>query len=131
MTASSRWTGRRERKVLGREGEELACNYLRSRGFEIIGTNFRRRGGEIDIIARSLDLIVFVEVKTRIGSESQAAYGLVQQRRLVDVAERFLAENAGALPADYDVRFDFILAGKGEDGRLEIREHVQDAFRPD
>lgn len=131
MTGSSRRTSRGERKVLGREGEELACDYLRSKGFEIMGTNFRRRGGEIDIIARSLDLIIFVEVKTRIGSESQASYGVVQQRRLVDLAERFLVENAGALPADYDVRFDFIFAGEGEDGRLEIREHIQDAFRPD
>jgi putative endonuclease len=131
MNSPSRRTRPGERKSLGREGEELACRYLRSRGFRIIGTNYRRQGGEIDIIARSRNLIVFCEVKTRIGTESPEGYGGIQQHRLVELAERFLAEKSDSLPCTYDVRFDFISVSEGEGGKLEIREHIEDAFRPE
>lgn len=49
----------------GREGEELASSYLKSLGYKILERNFKRGHGEIDIIARDEDTLVFVEVKTR------------------------------------------------------------------
>lgn len=49
----------------GNFGEDLACRYLEKSGYKIIARNFRIRGGEIDIIARDHDFLVFVEVKTR------------------------------------------------------------------
>src|SRR4030095_1109672 len=50
-------------------GEKLASRFLRSRGYKILYRNFRGRGGgEIDIVCRDRDTLVFVEVKTR-GSE--------------------------------------------------------------
>jgi putative endonuclease len=50
----------------GEEGEALACRFLRQRGYKILYRNFRgRRGGEIDIVCRDRDTLVFVEVKTR------------------------------------------------------------------
>jgi len=49
----------------GNKGEEIACVYLQKLKYRILKRNFRIRGGEIDIIARDKDYLVFVEVKTR------------------------------------------------------------------
>ena len=50
----------------GALGEKLACRFLRQKGYKILYRNFRgRRGGEIDIVCRDCDTLVFVEVKTR------------------------------------------------------------------
>lgn len=49
----------------GRSGEDLAVDYLGHHGYQILERNYRIRGGEIDIIARDGDFLVFVEVKTR------------------------------------------------------------------
>jgi putative endonuclease len=53
--------------VLGRRGEDAAADFLLAAGMPLLARNWRRRRGEIDIIARDGDTIVFVEVKTRTG----------------------------------------------------------------
>jgi putative endonuclease len=54
----------------GALGEKLACRFLRKSGYKILYRNFRgRRGGEIDVVCRDRDTLVFVEVKTRSGEE--------------------------------------------------------------
>lgn len=54
-----------DRQTFGKLGERIAADYLRNRGYEIIGKNFRTRYGEIDIIARHGRTLVFIEVKSR------------------------------------------------------------------
>lgn len=54
-----------QRRHFGDYGEKIVADYLIKRNFTILGTNFRIRGGEVDIIARSGNTVVFVEVKTR------------------------------------------------------------------
>src|SRR5687768_1468805 len=56
----------------GNKGESLACEYLASLGYKIMDRNFRIRGGEVDIVAREGEYLVFIEVKTRYSHE----YGL-------------------------------------------------------
>lgn len=51
--------------LLGKQGEDLAANYIKNKGYKIIDRNFRIRGGEIDIIAFDKLTLVFIEVKTR------------------------------------------------------------------
>lgn len=51
--------------IVGKEGEEIALQYLIKNGYMIIKRNFRCRQGEIDIIAKNKDEFVFIEVKTR------------------------------------------------------------------
>lgn len=51
--------------ALGESGENLACDELRRRGYAILARRYRTRAGEIDIVARDGDALVFVEVKTR------------------------------------------------------------------
>ncbi|MFH0936853.1 MAG: YraN family protein [Candidatus Daviesbacteria bacterium] len=52
-------------KSVGDKGEYLACKYLEKLGYKILDRNYRIRGGEIDIVAKDQDYLVFVEVKTR------------------------------------------------------------------
>jgi putative endonuclease len=52
---------------LGRRGEDLAARFLEDAGYSIVERNWRCRQGEIDIVARIADTLVFVEVKTRSG----------------------------------------------------------------
>jgi len=53
-----------ERKRVGRLGEDIACEFLRGKGFRIIGRNYRKVWGEIDIIAEKGNTVRFVEVKS-------------------------------------------------------------------
>lgn len=62
-------------KLTGDYGEELACNYLKNNGYKILKRNYRIRGGEIDIVAKDGDYLVFVEVKTRYTHE----YGMPEE----------------------------------------------------
>lgn len=55
---------RTERRKLGDIGENIACDFLKRRGFEIIERNYLRKWGEIDIIARKSNFIHFIEVKS-------------------------------------------------------------------
>ncbi len=52
-------------QTTGNYGEDLACEYIQKLGFVILKRNYRIRGGEIDIVARDGDTLVFVEVKAR------------------------------------------------------------------
>lgn len=53
---------------LGRIGEDIAVKYLKRKGFKILDRNFKKHYGELDIVALEKDTLVFVEVKTRLGS---------------------------------------------------------------
>ncbi len=57
-----------ERLTLGRQGEDAAVQYLKSKGMKILERNLRTPVGEIDLIARHRNILVFVEVKTRRGT---------------------------------------------------------------
>ena len=59
----------------GRLGEGMALRHLQERGYEILATNYRKRFGEVDIVARWRGTIVFVEVKTR----HSRRYGVPQE----------------------------------------------------
>src|SRR6201984_1621690 len=64
----SRWRKSSESSHLrrGARGERLACRYLKRNGYKVLFRNFRgRSGGEIDVVCRDNDTLVFVEVKTR------------------------------------------------------------------
>src|SRR3954467_15589663 len=95
------------RQALGKHGEDLACRELERRGYAIIARRYRRRGGEIDIIARDGVTVVFVEVKTREGAEYGEPYEAVtafKRRRIGQVAVDFLArQNLIECPCRFDV----------------------------
>lgn len=68
-------------KQTGDYGESLACEFLKKLGYKILERNFRIRGGEIDIIAKDHEELVFVEVKTRYTHEfGEAAEALTPSK---------------------------------------------------
>ena len=94
------------KKILGRQGEELTCKYLKQHGYKIIERNYRTPFGEADVIALQGDTYCFVEVKTRIND----AYGLPaeavnksKQRRYRQMAGFFCAERKEEVSVRFDV----------------------------
>ena len=61
-----------KRNFFGKIGEDLAVEYLRSKGYEILERNFLCKQGEIDIIALDKNYLVFIEIKARTSNK----YGL-------------------------------------------------------
>jgi len=115
----------------GKEGERIAAAYLKKNGYRIVETNFRCAIGEIDIIARDKDELVFLEVKTRKSKElgfpeqavgtkkqkkmSQLALWYLQNKSIKDTASRFDVLAITMLPAGNEIKlvknaFDFIAA---------------------
>jgi putative endonuclease len=110
----------------GKEGEEIARNFLIKKGYRILDVNWRFNYKEIDIIARDKEQIVFVEVKTRATTAfelPQEAVTLKKMRNLVYAADQWLQQKNMEL----DSRFDIISVLKGEP--YKILEHLEDAFK--
>ena len=93
-------------KRLGDAGETAAVDYLASLGFRILTRNLRGPGGEIDIVARDGETIVFVEVKARTSYRYGSALGAVDARkraRIRSVAADYLQFVAPNARARFDV----------------------------
>jgi len=103
----------------GNKGESFACDFLRQQGFRILETNYRVKIGEIDIVARDGEMLVFVEVKMRDGQDWDPfeAVGPQKQRKLYRVAEQYLLERYKTL--EVDGRFDVLAVHVMPDGTLE------------
>jgi putative endonuclease len=95
------------RIALGKTGEDLACRELERRGYEIIARRYRRRGGELDIIARDGATVVFVEVKARDGrafGEPAEAVTPIKRRRITQLAIDYVARHRlTSSPCRFDV----------------------------
>lgn len=111
-----------EPKQLGKEGELMAADYLIAQGYEIIARNYRYKRGEVDIIARINDCMVFVEVKLRTNTEYGEPETFVtrrQQQIIMTTANEFIFQRNW----QQSIRFDIITIVPGED-----LQHFEDAF---
>ena len=70
----------------GRYGEQLAMKYLLVAGYEIVTTNWRCSHGEIDIIAKKDNAIIFVEVRSRHAENTEASFESVNKRKQIKLA---------------------------------------------
>jgi len=97
----------RVRVSFGKTGEDLACRELERRGYAIIARRYRRRGGELDIVARDGPTIVFVEVKTRDGRQyGDAAESVtwIKRRRMARLALDYVTRHRlTECPCRFDV----------------------------
>jgi putative endonuclease len=97
----------RDRVILGKTGEDLACRELERRGYAIIARRHRGRRGELDIIARDGPTLVFVEVKARDGrsfGEPAEAVTARKRRRIVELAVDYVMRHHLAhTPCRFDV----------------------------
>lgn len=97
------------KRSIGTKYESIACDYLQKQGYEILVKNFRCRMGEIDIVARDGEYLVFVEVKYRQkASCGQAVYAVSSKKQQIisRVAAFYLLKNR--LSDDTPCRFDVI-----------------------
>ena len=94
-----------DRGDAGRAAEALAAEFLESRGLRILERNFRCRGGEVDLIARERDTLVFVEVRLRAGRAFGGAAASVDARKQAKVlrAAQFYLSGKPEQPCRCDV----------------------------
>ena len=119
------------RQQLGRDGEAAARAALRAGGYVILAERFRTPQGEVDLVARHDQTIVFIEVKTRRDDAYGGGASAVtwrKQRRIVRVAQAFLARGRlQHLPC----RFDVVIVHwpAGQEARAEVIRSAFDAVR--
>ena len=115
------------RSRLGRSAEIAAAAELGRRGYRIIGSNYRCRSGEIDLIAEESGSIVFVEVRCKrteaFGSPAESIT-VPKRRRLIATAQHYLHERD---LTDVDCRFDVVEVTLSS-GKLTVRDVIRDAF---
>lgn len=118
------------RRAFGDLGERLAAHHLEVKGYRIVERNCRRAEGEIDIIARHGETLVFVEVKSRRGSAMGSACEAITRakaERLVQLAEAYAAEGAPGSA----LRIDLVAIDFARDGRMLSLRHYENAITGD
>ncbi len=117
-----------DKKTKGFIGECIAASFLQKTGFGILNKNWRHKKGELDIVAKKDDLLVFAEVKTRstkMFKNRDAAVSPKQRNTIIRTAHHFLEQFHEPVK---HIRFDILYLF--DDGFSFEIEHVQDAFYP-
>jgi len=118
------------RSANGRHAEQQALQYLQGRGLRLLERNFRSRYGEIDLIMREADCLVFIEVRYRRRRDYGGAAASVdgnKQARLVSTALYYLQRHPGS--AQQPTRFDVVALTELND--TTNIEWIRDAFQTD
>lgn len=97
-----------QRQQTGRSGEDLAVEELEARGYAIVARRYRTRGGEIDIVARDGETLVFVEVKARATAEFGTAAEAVTRRKQLQLASMARDYLARHVRGEQRCRFDVV-----------------------
>jgi putative endonuclease len=112
----------------GNEGERWAIMALMSTGYTILARQWRIMGGELDVVARDRDGYVFIEVKTRYGSNRGEPAEAVDARKLHFIhraAEQWLARHAGTLDINWRVDVVAIEMHRGKPHRISVHQFYE------
>ena len=116
---------------MGEWGERQARLHLEDKGYSLLANNFRCRAGEIDIVARQGDQVVFVEVKARRGDaygRAEESISTARAERLAVVAEEFMQTRmAGEFDSGTAWRIDLVCLNMDRQGRLLSVNHIENA----
>ena len=126
----SRWRNLSKSSHLRRgvRGEKLACRYLKRSGYKILLRNFRgRTGGEIDVVCRDNDTLVFVEVKTRGGEDFGCPVEAVDREKRKRISRGALAWMRMLDNPDIFFRFDVVEVVIADDAKPRV-ELIKNAF---
>lgn len=114
-------------KNMGLWGEDKAVEFLKAKKYIILARNYHSRFGEIDIIARKKNTIIFVEVKTR----KNIAFGFPaefvnyqKQQKIMKTAQLYINDNFNA---EFDYRFDILEVFHYDDNKVKFN-HLKGAF---
>lgn len=124
MTTNAPSTTARQR--LGRQGEALAAQHLLGKGYALIAHNWRCSGGELDLVARDGECLVFVEVRARRGramGSPEESITAAKQARLIALADAYLQEHEWA----GNWRIDVVAIELDRGGRLLRIDHYENA----
>ena len=116
-----------EHNDFGKLAEDAACTFLESNCYDILERNYRFLKAEVDIIAKTENTLVIVEVKARSDNHfinPEDAVNKKKMRLLIMAADEY----SQSLKEDLDVRFDIISVLKTKENILEIK-HIKDAFQ--
>ena len=105
----------------GRTAEDIAYKYLIRQGFKLLARNYRSRRGEIDLIMRDEDIIVFIEVRSR---KDNRTMNVQKRARIIQTSQQYLQSDKNL--RDSICRFDIVLV-KGQLESAEI-EWIKNAF---
>lgn len=114
-----------EHNELGKQGEQMAIDYLIKKGYKIRDKNWRFQKAEVDIIAQKKDIIACVEVKTRSSNYFGDPQDFITKKKiklLVKAMDHYIITK----DLDVDVRFDIIAIVKNS--TKNTLEHIEDAF---
>jgi len=117
-----------DRAAIGRSAEDIAADFLAAQGLTVVLRNYRRRGGELDVVAREGDVLVIAEVRTRSSDEFGGAAASVdgwKQHKIIRAATQLLQQRTDF--AQLRVRFDVIVV-RGADGTRPTVEWLKHAF---
>ncbi len=117
-----------DRAELGRSAEDIAAEHRRRHGLEIVARNYRRRSGELDIVARAVDVLAIVEVRTRSSDSFGGAAASIdgwKRHKIIRAAQQLLQQKREL--ARLRVRFDVIVVHDAASGTPRV-EWIQHAF---
>lgn len=110
------------RRKIGIQNENLAVNYLKNKGYKIIKQNFYTKYGEIDIIAKDKDILVFIEVRSKSYNKfgtPEETINQIKKRKIINTAKVFLRNYNFNFE---EIRFDVIAILE------ENINHIENAF---
>ncbi len=115
-----------KRLQIGHQGEQIAANYLVSQSYDLLDTNWHCDFGELDLVMRKQDIIIFVEVKTRRSTEATPLIAITPRKRerLIAAAHHYLAQHQ---LEDMTWRIDAVAVILHKNAKPLI-EHVEDAL---
>lgn len=116
-------------KLIGNYGENISLKFLKEKNYEILHENFRTRNGEIDLICKYKEIIIFIEIKSRysytLGNPCEAVT-YFKQKKIISISNYYIHKYN---LYNYNCRFDVIEIFFNNKNNKYIINHIEDAFR--
>ena len=115
----------------GKNGEEIALEFLMKKGFELVESNYENKIGEIDLIMTDKDWLVFVEVKLKVGDKFGTPEEMINKRKLSQikrVAESYLVLEKKKIKRFEKFRIDAVCIMLNEDDTIKIINHYENIY---
>jgi putative endonuclease len=113
---------------VGRYGEDIARKYLTQKGYKIITSNFKTKFGEIDLVAVKNKILVFVEVKLKIGDDFGTPEEMINQNKIMQVqntATSFIIQNPEIEKSVEGQRIDAVCIVLDEEKQVKSLNHYE------
>jgi putative endonuclease len=115
----------------GKNGEEMALEFLLKKGFELVEMNYENKIGEIDLIMIDKDWLVFVEVKLKVGDKFGTPEEMINKKKMSQikrVAESYLVLEKKKIKRFEKFRIDAVCIMLNEDDTIKIINHYENLY---